>query len=259
MIVIPMAGLSRRFADAGYRVPKYMLSAHGQSIFSHAVRSFAAYFDTVPFLFVVRDIADTPKFVDKECRRLGLANFQVVVLRETTRGQAETVEHGLAHAPVSADAPVTIFNIDTIRPNFSLMSFTGRSDGYLEVFRGTGANWSYVRPAASGSDVVAETAEKHAISNLCCTGIYHFASARLFHTAYAEYLTNFDHSSRLKELYVAPLYNVLISLGQVIRYTIIDQSEVIFCGVPDEYENFKRNGELLPWDGTNANGGQPLR
>ena len=38
------------------------------------------------------------------------------------------------------------------------------------------------------------------------------------------------------ELYVAPLYNYLISQGRDIRYNIINNESVIPCGTPAEYE-----------------------
>ena len=40
MIVIPMAGLSQPFTRAGYDRPKYMLEAHGRTLFDQAVLSF---------------------------------------------------------------------------------------------------------------------------------------------------------------------------------------------------------------------------
>jgi hypothetical protein len=42
----------------------------------------------------------------------------------------------------------------------------------------------------------------------------------------------------LTELYVAPIYNLLIRRGADIRFHVIDESEVIFCGVPSEYAAF---------------------
>ena len=42
----------------------------------------------------------------------------------------------------------------------------------------------------------------------------------------------------LRELYVAPMYNLLIRRGCDIRYHLIGAEEVIFCGVPAEYEAF---------------------
>jgi CTP:molybdopterin cytidylyltransferase MocA len=239
MILIPMAGLSQRFAAAGYDRPKYKLEAHGRSLFRHAVDSFAHYFDTLPFLFVVRDVAGTPAFVEAECRAMGVRDARVVVLDTPTRGQAETVALGLRAGGV-ADGPVTVFNIDTFRPGFRYPTGfdVAATDGFLEVFEGDGANWSYVRPVAAGSDRVAETAEKRPISNLCCTGLYHFRSA-------ARYLAAFDAEAALPperlqggELYVAPLYNRLIADGADIRYALIRRDAVIFCGVPDEYRAF---------------------
>ena len=44
MIVIPMAGLSSRFFKASYDIPKYMLTAHDESLFDHSVKSFSQYF-----------------------------------------------------------------------------------------------------------------------------------------------------------------------------------------------------------------------
>ncbi len=98
MIVIPMAGQSRRFTEAGYTVPKYMLPLHGRSVFAHAVASFDRYFHSHPFLFIARDVAGTADFIATECRNLGIADVRVALLEHPTAGQAETVERGIAQA-----------------------------------------------------------------------------------------------------------------------------------------------------------------
>ncbi|WP_424814429.1 glycosyltransferase family 2 protein [Roseococcus sp. YIM B11640] len=234
MIVIPMAGLSARFARAGYDLPKYMLPLHGRSVFAHAVESFSAYFATHPFLFIARDIADTEAFVRRECARLGLRDARVALLAGPTAGQAETVELGIAQAGLGRDDPLTIFNIDTFRPGFRFPagSWWEHSDGYLEVFRGSGANWSYVRPAPGSEPLALETAEKRPISDLCCTGLYHFARASDFNAALARERA----APSAPELYVAPLYNHLIAERARIHYEIVETKDVVFCGVPAEYE-----------------------
>jgi len=243
MIVFPMAGLSRRFADAGYNLPKYMLEAHGRSVFSHAVGSFSHYFDRTPFLFILRDVGQTTQFVRGECRSLGISDFTIVVLDGPTSGQAETVALGLQHVNACKTESLTIFNIDTFRPGFRFPnSFDLKKvDGYLEVFQGSGDNWSYVLPIMNGSDRVAETAEKNPISDLCCTGLYHFASVEIFLKTYSIFIKSAAVEIGLKEAYIAPMYNILIRNGHDIRYDLIHDSEVIFCGVPEEYESFKGN------------------
>ena len=277
MIVIPMAGASRRFAEAGYVRPKYELPLEGRSVFAHAVESFRAYFTSHSFLFVVGPAPGAADFVAEACAELGVADARVVALDAPTAGQAETVEKGLAAAGASADVPLTIFNIDTFRPGFRFPGdehpvppplgegnhevvegvlqpigplrhgavaprhlpryageekWSGISDGWLEVFRGSGSNWSYVRPDEGPEPLALETAEKRPISDLCCTGLYHFARASDFAWALARERV----APSMNELYVAPLYNALIGAGRRIHYRLIERDEVVFCGTPAEYQ-----------------------
>lgn len=231
MIVIPMAGRSQRFTDAGYDRPKYMLALHGRSVFAHAVGSFEAEFARTPFLFIVGPDPGAAAFVRSACAGLGVADARVVALDGSTAGQAETVERGLD--AVADDTALTIFNIDTFRPGFSFPGgLLDSLDGWLEVFRGEGANWSYVKPAPGPEPLALETAEKQPISDLCCTGLYHFARAGDFRAALAEE----RRAPQAKELYVAPIYNHLIRKGARIGYRLIETREVVFCGTPAEYK-----------------------
>ena len=235
MIVIPMAGASRRFAEAGYGRPKYELPLGERPVFHHAVDSFRAYFDRIPFLFIVGPVPGAAAFVQTACDELGVVSAKVVALDHPTAGQAETVEQGLKLGGGDPGAAVTIFNIDTFRPGFRFPTdaWSHASDGWLEVFEGEGDNWSYVRPAEGPEPVALETAEKRPISNLCCTGLYHFARAGDFAAALAKE----RRAPQAPELYVAPLYNHLIRDGRRIHYRRIARSEVVFCGTPWEYQS----------------------
>lgn len=236
MIVIPMAGLSSRFFNAGYSVPKYMLLANGFYLFDHSMLSFKSYFGTMPFLFIVRDIFDTAKFVSDRCVALGIVDYKVVVIDHETRGQAETVFLGLTG--LFDDEPITIFNIDTQRLNFSFPPVADECSGYLEVFKGEGDNWSYVLPDSSVHGRVCRTAEKNRISNLCSTGLYHFRRVGDFITAFN--IESAKPKSELynNELYIAPMYNNLINLGLTVAFNEIEINEVTFFGTPSEYQEF---------------------
>lgn len=240
MIVFPMAGLSSRFSKAGYDRPKYMLEAGGHSLFWHSVHGFSALFATHPFLFIYRDIQGTDAFVRAEVARMNIADARFVALSAPTDGQAETVALGLKGAGLAAHEPVTIFNIDTIRAGFALPKAPEivQSDGWLEVFRGAGANWSFVRPETPGSNRVVEVTEKNPISDLCCTGLYHFERTDAFLEAFEA--EKRDGPSQAAEFYVAPLYNRLIGKGADIRFSLIAAEDVEFSGVPDEYEELRR-------------------
>lgn len=230
MIVIPMVGASSRFFKAGYDRPKYQLPLWGETVFYWVMHSFSNYFDKQSFLFIVRDDYDSKKFVEKESYRLGIIDFLIVTLDSMTQGQADTVAQGMKE--VNTQEPITIFNIDTLRYNFELPNFVNECDGYLEVFRGEGDHWSFVRP---GSELKAlRTTEKERISDLCSNGLYHFATKELFLSAFKDATENNIKSKG--EYYVAPLYNYLINLDKDIRYLEISLSDIDFCGTPDEYQ-----------------------
>ena len=228
-----MAGLSARFAQAGYTLPKYQLPLEGRSVFRHVVEGFAACFGEHPFLFVLRDVHGAAGFVRAELAAIPGIRAEVVALSEPTQGQAETVALGLEGARDVSSGPLVIFNIDTIRPRFALPPWAGDCDGFLEVFRGEGEHWSFVEPVAAGSSRVARTTEKERISDLCCTGLYGFRSAEL----YLQYYRRAKAAGLTVrgELYVAPVYNLLIADGLDVRWYEIGDDDVRFCGTPAEY------------------------
>jgi hypothetical protein len=240
MIVIPMAGLSSRFKKAGYDVPKYMLTAHGKTLFTHSVESFQNYFTTQSFLFVALDVFDTKEFIEKECKQLGIKNYQIVILDSPTSGQAETVYQGLKLAKVEPNESLTIFNIDTFRPNFSYpIEFNIiHIDGYLETFIGSGSNWSNILPADEKLQTVALTAEKQEISEYCCTGLYYWRYCDDFCRIFESYQKQNVSEMQAGEYYIAPMYNDLINEEKDVRFSVIDKEDVVFCGVPNEYLDF---------------------
>ena len=129
-----MAGLSSRFFNAGFDKPKYMLDLGGVSVFSKAVLSFEHYFNEEKFVFIIRNIYNTSRFVINEITKLGIEHYKIITLDHETNGQAETVF--LATQKLESDEPIIIFNIDTFRKNYRKPEFIGECDGYLEVFSG---------------------------------------------------------------------------------------------------------------------------
>lgn len=232
MIVFPMAGLSSRFLKAGYDTPKFMLPLWGHFVFDYAAASFRPRFTSERFVFIYRETGGVRDFIEGRARSLGIADAALVALEHETAGQAETVELGLDRAAADESEPITIFNIDTFRnPDIEVAGLRGDVAGWLEVFRGEGDNWSFVEPAEEPG-LARRTAEKQPISDLCCTGLYQFASGALFRRALAAE----RESPNASELYVAPIYNHLISAGEKIGFGLVDRADILFCGVPAEYE-----------------------
>jgi hypothetical protein len=245
MIVIPMAGLSSRFTKAGYPLPKYMLPLGERTVFDHAVGSFQGLFSSEEFLFIIRNVEDTSRFVKSRSHSLGIRSTQIVSLDAPTMGQAHTVARGVCEAAVGQNTPLTIFNIDTFRPGYHFPESCQNTHGYLEVFEGEGYNWSFAEPAFPGSSRVVRTSEKDPISRFCCTGLYHFSRATDFLLAFEAQRDLPKERLQAGELYVAPLYNELIARGRDIRMHVVKRDEVIFCGVPAEYEALLNSEDQL--------------
>ena len=236
-IVIPMAGISKRFTQAGYSVPKYMLEIENKSLFEHSLESFKNYFEESKFLFIARNIHETKKFINEKVKIIGIKKFEIIIIDNPTKGQADTVSIGINKSNIDCSEPILIFNIDTIRPNYSFPHEISKCDGLLEVFIDeTGDNWSFIEPIYNTENKVARTTEKNRISNLCSTGLYFFRNKKLFDFGFKE----LKESGNNKELYVAPMYNNLISNNNDVRYYVIKKEEVIFCGTPKEYIAYKK-------------------
>jgi NDP-sugar pyrophosphorylase family protein len=231
-IIITMAGASKRFFDAGFKEPKYMLDLNGKTLFSHVLSSFESYFDKAEFVFIIRNINQTHSFIQKECKLLKIKNYKLSTLNLLTTGQADTLYQGLELINFNKEKSIMVFNIDTIIKKFVLPHSFFEYDGYLQVFKGSGKNWSYVKPLNKASTKVIETAEKKEISNLCSTGLYYFKNYNLFRQAF---LNNQIIDDRLKERYIAPLYNTLIKNGLNINYQLTERKNISLCGTPEEY------------------------
>ncbi len=235
--IFPMGGLSQRFTDAGYTVPKYMLDLHGFSVFEHAVIGFERYFAAHNFVFALRKDPEAEAFVQEKCRAMGIPdeNLQIVTLDGPTSGQAETVWIAIGQAALHPDDPIVIFNIDSFQSDFILPEKLDLEHiaGYLEVFIGEGDHWSFVLPGPDFSAL--RVTEKQRISELCSSGLYHFRRAGDFCAAFEQTLDMQLSELQGGERYVAPLYNTLIAKGLPVKYHLVSASDVTFCGTPDEY------------------------
>lgn len=242
MIVIPMAGLSSRFFKAGYDVPKYKLTINDEYVFDLALNSFENYFASDLFVIVLRDVYDSQQFVESRLKALGVNRYIIKVLDFETQGQAETVWLGIDNSDITNDEPLFVFNIDTFRYNFTKPEFIKDCAGYLEVFRGDGEHWSFIEINADNE--VVRTTEKQRISDLCSDGLYYFASKESYRELFAK--AKAKNLLVNNELYIAPMYNLLIQKGLSVRYHLIRDNEIDFCGTPDEYLSLLQNGLKKP-------------
>ncbi len=234
--IITMAGFGRRFAEAGYAVPKYRIEAHGRSLFAWAMLSLKSFAEAgARFVFVARKADAAGAFIRAEADALGIRDVRVIELDAPTDGQATTAL--LARKAVrDPSAPLLIYNIDTFVHPAALPHEAVRGEGWIPCFSAAGDAWSFA--AADETGRVNEVREKVRISPHATIGLYWFASFDLYAHAYARHYSDPNNIEK-GERYVAPLYNALIAEGRGVFVHDVPMQAVIPLGVPAEVEAFR--------------------
>jgi dTDP-glucose pyrophosphorylase len=225
-LALCMAGHGRRFQDAGYAVPKYLLPLQGQPILAHVVAELRA--DRLLLVANRRDErhADTIAAIapDAILRFIG-----------DTRGQAETAAYA-ARAAIEqgwgAD-PFAVHNVDTIlygRDLKAIASELARLDGYIDTFSSDDPAYRYVRTADDGR--VTEIAEKVVISSLATSGFYGFRTPG----TYLEHAAAADPGPGAgPEFYVSDVYARMLRAGCQVGTPAAPQ-RVTVIGTPLDYD-----------------------
>jgi dTDP-glucose pyrophosphorylase len=232
-LVIPMAGRGKRFVEAGYKVPKFLLEAHGKTLLEWSVNSLPLELaDRTVFIMLSEHEKDFQ--VANRIRQLysDRTKLEFVFLDQTTRGQAETVL--CAASVIDPDSPLVIFNIDTMFKSPTLVNslLDTDADGVLGYFHSSDPRFSFAETDRFGN--VIRVSEKDPISQNALTGFYHFR----FASDFIDVASRCINEKRLTkgEFYVAPLYNQLLLRGSRL---ILDHAPVHhILGTPEEYERF---------------------
>ena len=235
-IIVTMAGRGKRFADAGYTCPKYMITARTKTLFEWSLDSLTdCLHHASDLIFIVQRDDDACGFIRNIVKGYTPLNPKIIELDHVTRGQAETVMKAIPSC--AAESPILVYNIDTyVEPGELKFSYL-QGDGHIPCFKAEGTHWSFVRLDDYGS--VLEVAEKQRISDNCSIGAYYFSSAMLYSAIYHETYGVGKKESAFEE-YIAPMYNTLIRRGLAVTISIIDGTKVHVLGTPAELEEFVR-------------------
>ena len=236
-IVITMAGLGSRFKKAGYTVPKYMIEAHGKTLFEWSMESLAGFeLSKNTCIFIVRKEDGAAGFIEETCRKLGILKVKVIEIDYLTDGQATTAM--LAAGEWDKEDSLMIYNIDTYVEAGQMNASQIAGDGFIPCFHADGDHWSFAKLSEDGR--VVEVREKTRVSDNCTLGAYYFKTCGLYEQLYNEYYSS-DEKLEKGEKYVAPLYNYLITKGGDVRISIVDFDKVHVLGTPEELDYFKEN------------------
>lgn len=236
-VVITMAGLGSRFKKAGYKVPKYMIEAHGKTLFEWSMESLEGFKKPDnDYIFIVRKEDNSRDFIVNTCKKMDINNVEVVEIDYLTDGQATTAMLGAKYW--KKESEMMIYNIDTYVESYEMKAEQIAGDGFIPCFNAPGEHWSFVKLDENGKAI--EVREKVRISDNCTLGAYYFKTCGLYEDLYNEYYSS-DENLEKGEKYVAPLYNYLISKGGDVRISIADFDKVHVLGTPEELDYFVAN------------------
>jgi NDP-sugar pyrophosphorylase family protein len=242
-LVVPMAGLGSRFADAGYALPKPLIPVSGLPMVVRAVRDLPPCERVV---FVVHPDHVREHRIDRALAA-HLPNARIVVAPGLTAGQACSVR--LASSALDPARPVLVAACDNTHlydaTRFARMTAAGY-DAIVWTYRGDAR--VLVRPQAHGWVEVA--ADGATVTRISCktplsaaplgdhavTGCFWFRTAGVMQQAIDDLVASGERVNNEFYLDVAP--NVLVRQGR--RVGAFEVEKYIGWGTPHDLADYER-------------------
>ncbi len=239
-VVIPMAGMGSRFAEAGYAKPKPFIDMWGEPMIARVLENLV--YPGARYILIARreHIEAEPDAVDRLRARFPI---EIRLIDQVTEGSAATVL--FAREEFANDTPMLIANCDQLVDGGiagMVDDCLGRGlDGSVMVFRDAARDpkWSFVK--LNGDGLVTEAREKIPISDLATVGIYMFSRGVDFREAAIEMIVRNDRSNR--EFYTCPVYNYLVDWGRRIGVHAIEPGAMHGIGTPDDLVSYMSRHE----------------
>lgn len=229
-ILIPMAGLGSRFADAGYELPKPLIDVDGKPMIQRVVEDIAVDGN---YIYIVQrehyedyNLEDLLNSITPNC--------EIVQINGVTEGAA--VSSLAAKHFIDNDYPLLIANSDQITkwdPDLFLkLAQANPIDGSIVVFKSDNSKWSYADVDSFG--YLTSVAEKEVISEHATAGIYLWTKGSDY-VKYAEQMIANDVRTK-GEFYICPVYNEALSAGK--KFTIFDIDSMNGIGTPEDLKEY---------------------
>lgn len=234
-VVIPMAGLGSRFANAGYKKPKPFIDVNGLPMISRVLENLkipsAKY-----YLIANKSHMDKEQALVKEISIKYNAKF--IPINLLTEGTACTVL--FAREFINNEIPLLIANSDQIVDidinNFIDDCTNRRLDGSILCFKDQemSSKWSFAKLGDNG--LVTQVKEKDPISQNATVGIYLYSQGSLFVDSAIDMIINNERVNN--EFYTCPTYNYAINKLKKIGTYFIDQNQMHGIGTPKDLEKY---------------------
>lgn len=228
-ILIPMAGLGSRFADAGYAKPKPLIDVAGVPMIKRVVDSLGI---DGHYIFVVQKQHSVQYHLLDVLDEIS-PNCKVVEIDGNTDGAARTTL--AAKEFIDSEIPLVIANSDQIVEwDASVFSDLLKSWNVVALFKADDPKWSF---AKIEDGLITEVAEKRVISNNASVGIYGWSKGSDY-VKYAEKMIDKEVKTN-NEFYIAPVYNEAIADWQPVHPFFVEKMYGV--GTPEDLEDYLRS------------------
>ena len=240
-VIIPMAGHSRRFLEAGYTKPKALLPVGNSTMIERVVNMFDP---TLCKYFIVINSKQLDNHHNLIGELKGLAlNVEVVVIDSHEIGPVHSILQ--AKDRINKKEKVVVSYCDFfVEWNYqSFLKSAEGNDGCIVSFKGFhpasfgSTYYAYMRVE---SEYLVELREKQSFTSdrfneHASAGIYYFKDFETFEKYAESYLSKDDKV--LPEAYVSLLYNEMVEDG--LSISIHEADKFICLGTPDDYEQYQ--------------------
>ena len=240
-VVVPMAGLGKRFSVEGYSTPKPLISVSGRSMVIQAANDLPK---TPQQIFVLRE--DLPGFAQIEAKlKASFCGTNIVSLPEITEGQAATASFGVSKA--APGHPITIGACDNgnVYSTSNFMSLLNESDADLVVWVGNGSVEAKLKPEMYGwvettsdfevNGVSVKSAPKFDEGAFLIIGTFTFRNKEVYAACYERLVKRKGYVNG--ELYIDSLIEDAIALNYKVKAFMVDS--YIGWGTPTDLKIFE--------------------
>lgn len=226
-IIIPACGVGERFVKAGYAPPKHLIPVLGKPMIAHVLD----WLPVVPTHIIVRK--EHLRATSKALKGYTSVSVGAAPAQGYDSGAVGT----LLSAPKSFDPhPVMVVNCDNVLKVDWPYITIGNASGLIFTFNHPMISvYSPFSHARVEGNRVTEVAEKLSIGPDACAGAFMFPSMGALRQLCSLRLAGSTYDER-GEMYVAPLFNILIAARHIVVKRSIEDHQLIRMGTPQELQ-----------------------
>lgn len=260
-IVIPMSGVGKRFHDAGYSLPKYMLPANGKPILQHIIELFLpsaipsttithmeTHMETQTYHFILNSTDASNETITGLLKTL-VPDCKIHTIDHHSHGPVFAVSQIFEHLSNTDEVIVSYCDYGTVW-NYHEFLTTMRSNncaGGIACYTGFhphmlhGDKYAFCQTLDPDSKQLKSIKEKECftdnpLSEYASNGTYYFQTGQILKT-YFEKLLSLEEEKINNEFYVSMVYKQM--LLDDLKIFVFEIKKMLQFGTPRDYEEFK--------------------